>query len=91
MEEKVKELLQYEYNRIENGNIPSKQKTALKNKKIDKDTLAWFLLFCEAPLHYINTKDIMSTKIAKENIDIVNKAMEKCNGSISTLFTDLFK
>lgn len=83
MEDKVKELLQNAYERIEKGNIPQKQKTALKNNKIDRDALAWFFLISEASLIGINTQDIITTKIAQENIETVNNAIKKYEENFS--------
>lgn len=85
MEDKVKELLQNAYERIEKGNIPQKQKTALKNNEIDKDTLAWFFLISEASFIGINTQDIITTKIGQENIETVNNAIKKYEENFSSI------
>lgn len=89
MEEKVKELLHNEYNRIEKGDISQDKKTELKNNKIDKDTLAWFLLFCELPLFKMELYEIMDTKIAKENKEVVDKAKNKYYEELSSVITKI--
>lgn len=89
MEEKIRELLQKEYENIEKGRIPQVHKKALKNKEIDKNELAWFLLITEALFEGIKVSDIKKSQIAQENMEVVNKAIQKFEESFNSVIAGI--